>query len=81
MIICEKRDELKEFLKDSGIETKIHYPNLIHTQKPYKALHVELPQSEKLVKKILTLPLANVSKEDIKQVCNKIEEFYSKEAI
>lgn len=80
VIKAKKRDELKKYLEDNGVETKIHYPKLIHLQKPYKSTIKKLENSERLIAMILTLPLANVNKEEIKYICNKIEEFYSKEA-
>ncbi|XPV68881.1 MAG: DegT/DnrJ/EryC1/StrS family aminotransferase [Halarcobacter sp.] len=79
VVKVKKRDELQQFLLDNGIETKIHYPKLIHKNKTYKSNKYHLPKSEKLVKKILTLPLANVSNEEIEYICKKINQFYMKE--
>jgi dTDP-4-amino-4,6-dideoxygalactose transaminase len=78
IIKVQRRKELREFLSQSGIETKIHYPKLIHTQKPYLSTKNYLQKSEELVEKILTLPLANVKEEEIKHICNKIKDFYNK---
>ena len=77
IIKAEHRDALQAFLAEAGIETKIHYPTLIHNQKPYRnnSAHT-LIKSEKFVKTILTLPIAHVSKEDIKYVCTTIKAFY-----
>ena len=72
----EKRDELKIFLAENGIETKIHYPELIHAQKPYNCKNLNLINSEILITKILTLPLANISNDEIIFVGNKIKDFF-----
>lgn len=80
VIKVKKRDKLQRFLMKNGIETKIHYPKLIHTQKLYKNQKFNLPNSERLVKKILTLPIANVSKDEINYICKKIKDFYKKES-
>lgn len=82
VIVAEKRDALRSFLAEHGIETKIHYPTLIHHQKPYQNNRTySLTNSENLTKKILTLPLANVSLEDIKYVCTTIKTFYQKDSV
>lgn len=79
IIKAEYRDALQAFLAEQGIETKIHYPTLIHHQKPYfnNRTHA-LMNSERLVKKILTLPIAHVTQEDIKYVCTTIKAFYGR---
>lgn len=79
IIKAKHRDALQTFLAEQGIETKIHYPTLIHHQKPYlnNSTHT-LINSEKLVKKILTLPIAHVTQEDIKYVCTTIKAFYER---
>ena len=35
-ILCERRDELQQYLKDNGVETMIHYPIPPHKQACYK---------------------------------------------
>lgn len=79
IIKVEHRDALQVFLAGQGIETKIHYPTLIHHQKPYlnNSTHA-LINSERLVKKILTLPIDHVTQEDIKYVCTTIRAFYER---
>lgn len=78
VIQAEERDALKRYLTAQGIETKIHYPMLIHKQKPYSSNVCHLPQSEAAVQKILTLPLANVKMDEIEWICKKIKDFYDK---
>ena len=35
MILCEKRNQLKKFLEQNNIETKIHYPIPLHKQSAF----------------------------------------------
>lgn len=60
VIQTENREELQEYLLDKGIQTLIHYPNPAHLQKAYGFLGYKpgsLPQTEKVVKRILSLPM------------------------
>jgi dTDP-4-amino-4,6-dideoxygalactose transaminase len=76
IIKVENRDELVKYLFGKGIETKIHYPILIHKQKPFLKYNISLPITEELSSKILTLPIANVSEDDVRYICNTINNFY-----
>lgn len=68
-ILCERRDELQQFLKDHGVQTLIHYPIPPHLQECY---HYEwnglsLPITERLAKEELSLPISQVMSG--KEVC------------
>ena len=53
-----KRDALKQFLEERGIETKIQHPFLMCQQSIYqKYLHIPVVRAEKIVKEILCLPM------------------------
>jgi dTDP-4-amino-4,6-dideoxygalactose transaminase len=53
-----KRDELREHLKNNGVETFIHYPIPLHQQKAYSDMgSYSLPITEETVKKIVSLPI------------------------
>ena len=57
---CERRDDLQKFLKEKNIETGIHYPKPNHLQPAVIGLFPyipKLPQTEKAVKEILSLPI------------------------
>jgi len=55
-VLGGKRDELRKYLEDNGVECGIHYyPN--HFLSFYKKLDVQLPETEKIYSQILTLPL------------------------
>ena len=57
-ILCEKRDELQEYLKEKGIGTVIHYPIPPHKQECYKEWnYMVLPITEQIAQQELSLPI------------------------
>ena len=75
VIKTEKRDELQEYLKEKGISTGVHYyPN--HLYDMYKPYYRELPITESIWKKLLTLPLfPSLKQEEIDFIIESIKEF------
>jgi dTDP-4-amino-4,6-dideoxygalactose transaminase len=64
VIKTTRRDELKSYLEQCGIETLIHYPIPIHLQDAYSEMrHISLPVTENLQSKILSLPISSVMKD------------------
>ncbi len=60
-IRASKRDNLKQFLLENGIETSIYYPYPLHLQEAYKFLgnkNGSLPESEKASQQLLSLPIS-----------------------
>lgn len=60
VILTEKRDQLARFLKENGIDTRVHYPIPIHLQPAAKNLHYKMgdfPITERLAKQMLSLPI------------------------
>ncbi|MCO5141895.1 MAG: DegT/DnrJ/EryC1/StrS family aminotransferase [Oligoflexia bacterium] len=51
------RDQLAKFLLDKGIQTGIHYPLPNHQQKIFSDYKTDLPETEKLAKEILSIPM------------------------
>lgn len=82
VIRAKGRDGLQKFLQDNGIYTGLHYPIPLHLQKAYKFLGYkkgDFPIAEKYANDIISLPMyPELKDEDIKYVCEKIKEFYSK---
>lgn len=59
VIGCERRDELRAYLADHGVETDIHYAVPPHMQPCYRDLsHGPLPVTERLAGRIISLPIA-----------------------
>jgi len=81
VIKAEKRDELRIFLKENGIETKIHYPTLLSEQKILdgrKFLKHDLSNAQKVTKKVLSLPIwPSISEAETLYVCECIKRFYA----
>ncbi|RLG06025.1 MAG: erythromycin biosynthesis sensory transduction protein eryC1, partial [Thaumarchaeota archaeon] len=82
-IRTERRDALKKWLEESGIECGVYYPLPIHLQPIYRKLfnyhEGSYPVSEKLSKTCLSIPIHPFLKNDeIKYVSEKIHEFFDK---
>ncbi|MBP1945341.1 DegT/DnrJ/EryC1/StrS family aminotransferase [Methanobacterium petrolearium] len=75
----EKRDELMRYLGDKGIMSKIYF-DPVHLSYFYKNklnYKCDLPVTEKISKKILTLPMyPGLKEEEIDLVANEIANFY-----
>ena len=81
VIQCKRRDELLSFLKEKNIGASIHYPVPIHLQPAYSHIGGRgiLPETEKTVKDILSLPIyPELKASDISLITNAIKDFESK---
>lgn len=69
-----RRDELRRVLSENGVGTEIHYPVPAHLQKCYVgniiATPGPLPVAEKLAGEILSLPIADVTPNEIQYITN-----------
>lgn len=76
-IFCDKRDELKRYLEENGIETMIHYPIPPHKQDCYKELaNLDLPITEQIHQTELSIPCnQTMTTEDAKYIVNTINRF------
>lgn len=78
--IPEKRDELKAYLVEKGIETMIHYPLPLSLQPAYKAMgysEAYFPVVSQVTKEILSLPLyPEMGEEMLEYVVESIKEFF-----
>ena len=79
MIQVSRRDALRQFLQDRGIQTGIHYPTPIHLQAAY-ADHGwkkgDFPVAEELASRIVSLPMfPELTAEQIDYVCEQIAAF------
>ena len=80
VIKTEKRDNLREYLKNCGIETGVHYP-LSLPEQPAFAGHLSYCRDYRAVresKTLLSLPIGeHLRSEEIAFVTEKIKEFFS----
>lgn len=59
-VLCERRDELQQYLKEKGVQTLIHYPIPTHLQECYEEVWPDLclPITELMAKQELSLPMS-----------------------
>ena len=84
MVQTSRRDALRQFLQDRGVQTGIHYPTPIHLQPAY-ADHGwkkgDFPVAEELASRIVSLPMfPELKDEQIDYVCRQIGEFVKAKA-
>lgn len=76
---CEQRDALRQYLKQCGIETGIHYPIPMHLQQAFSGLHGhegQYPCAEKIAKTQLSLPLyVGMTEQEICAVTDAVNRF------
>jgi dTDP-3-amino-3,4,6-trideoxy-alpha-D-glucose transaminase len=85
VIRSKKRDQLRSFLRERGIDTGIHYPAPIHLTPAYQSLGYpslgSFPIAESLAGEILSLPMfAELSGEQIEYVLSALHEFMGQKA-
>jgi dTDP-4-amino-4,6-dideoxygalactose transaminase len=72
VMLSDNRDRLKQYLEEQGIETKIHYSEILDP------VNIGLyPMAEYITQKAISLPIYPFLKnEEIDYICEKIEDFY-----
>jgi len=79
VIKVERRDELKKFLEDKGIQTNIHYKTPTHTQPAYRQHTSSLPITEETCDSILSLPCYHtLTEQEQSYIISSIKEFYDR---
>lgn len=76
-VLCEKRDELHDYLSKNNVGTLIHYPIAPHKQECYKDwCSMNLPITEYVAGHELSLPIGpSISMEEVKEVVVLINKF------
>ena len=79
VVRTRQRDRLQRFLTMHKIETAVHYPTPIHLQPAFAHLGYNqgaLPNTERVAKEILSLPMhPMITSAEIQEVCKCIEGF------
>ncbi|HLT82117.1 MAG TPA: DegT/DnrJ/EryC1/StrS family aminotransferase [Cyclobacteriaceae bacterium] len=79
-IRAQKRDALKTFLRDRGIQTMVHYPYAIHNLPAYRHLGYhpdDFPVANRLPHELLSLPIyPEITDEQVRYVSATIRDFY-----
>ena len=76
-ILCDRRDELQQFLMQLGVQTVIHYPIPPHKQACYREWNtLSLPCTEHLAAHELSLPMGPVMEiKDENSIVEKIQKY------
>lgn len=79
--ICDRRDELREWLGEKGVGSEIYYPLPLHLQSCFRYLGYkegDFPVSEHLARRVLALPVfPELEPDDIAYVAESIRSFFS----
>lgn len=78
-ILADKRDELKDYLADKGIMTKVYFEPVHQTYfyKQAMGYDCKLPATEALAEKVLTLPMhPHLTSDEIDTIVREITNFY-----
>lgn len=72
----EQRDQLRQALKEAGIETGLHYPVPVHLQPAYASLGYkagDLPEAERQARSVFSLPMfPELTEEQLMRVAEAI---------
>ena len=76
-VLCERRDELQQYLRDNDIATQIHYPIAPHKQEAYSEWSaLSFPISEAIAARELSLPCnQSMNGEDVDRVIDTVNNF------
>jgi len=81
VVEAEQRTSLRQFLKECGVATALHYPMPIHQQPAYEGRIRGgdwLPVTESLYRRILTLPMyPELTDGEVARVCSAVGEWIS----
>ncbi len=81
-IRVKKRDELKKYLMEQGINTGIYYKSPIPEQPAMRFLEIEKESyfvAHNIAKQVLSLPLyPNLNENTVKKIAKTIKDFYAK---
>src|ERR1700687_3561828 len=80
-IRCRERDELREFMRVSGIPTEIYYPLPLHVQPAFAYLEYrngQFPEAEQASAEVLALPVyPEMTEAQQESVVQSISDFYA----
>jgi len=80
VIRATRRDELKQFLAEQGIQSEIYYPLPLHLQNCFASLGYkpgDFPQAERAASQVLALPLyPELTRQQQELIVDKILAFY-----
>ncbi|HCN52265.1 MAG: DegT/DnrJ/EryC1/StrS family aminotransferase [Prevotella sp.] len=82
-VLCAHRDELKDYLQEEGIGTKIHYPIPPHQQDCFQEWHgLSLPITERIHREELSIPCNQaMTRKEVEHVVEVINRYGSSSRI
>jgi dTDP-4-amino-4,6-dideoxygalactose transaminase len=82
VVRCDRRDELREYLRAQDIVTQIHYPTPPHLQRAFAGLGYgpgTFPVTEQICDQVLSLPIfPEVTREQVATVASHIGDFFAR---
>ncbi len=73
VLLTEKRNDLQKYLEEAGVETKIHYKQILNEQ--YAGLYT-YPYADSICKNAISLPIYPYLKlEEVDYICERINKF------
>ncbi|HAF89195.1 MAG TPA: hypothetical protein DCG23_05390 [Deltaproteobacteria bacterium] len=76
-IRTEKREELRDYLAKNDIGSGIYYPSLLYHYPSMSSFASECPNSERLVKEVLSLPIhPSLTDKEISTIISTIKSFF-----
>lgn len=78
VIRAERRDDLKHFLADSGVETMISWDTPNYMQPVMQPNSIYLPETEKICKEVLSLPMfPELRNDEVDHIVDAVRGFYT----
>ncbi len=78
VIRTKQRDRLRDFLKEKGVETLVHWPKPMWEHKGLGLINPCLPVTESICREVLSLPMsAETTPEHVDITVEAIQEFFS----
>jgi dTDP-4-amino-4,6-dideoxygalactose transaminase len=82
VVRAQRRDELRQFLAENGIQSEIYYPVPLHLQKCFAALghrQGDFPEAELAASQVLALPLyPELTVDQQETVVDRIRAFFQR---
>jgi len=76
-ILCNQRDELKEYLSQKGVGSGIYYPTLLYNYNPMSEFEADCPNAKRLTELSLSLPVhPGLSDSDVSKVIDSVISFF-----
>jgi dTDP-4-amino-4,6-dideoxygalactose transaminase len=77
VIQTTRRNELKQYLEQHGVQTNVHYATTTHQQPAYQQYAQPCPVAEQVVQEILSLPCwYSMNDIEVEYVADKVKDFF-----